>query len=44
MFRLTKAEFDSLLFQFGIASWGGTRSLPYAFTEQVYNSFAQALS
>jgi len=34
MFRLTKAEFDNLLFQFGIASWGGTRSLPYAFTEQ----------
>lgn len=21
-------------FQFGISSWGGTRSLPYAFTEQ----------
>lgn len=34
MFQLTKDEFDILLFQFGISSWGGTRSLPYAFTEQ----------
>jgi hypothetical protein len=23
-----------LIFQFGTSSWGGTRSLPYAFTEQ----------
>jgi len=34
MFQLTKAEFENLKFQFGISSWGGTRSLPYAFTEQ----------
>jgi hypothetical protein len=34
MFRLTKAEFDNLLFQIGTSSWGGTRSLPYAFTGQ----------
>ena len=34
MFQLTKQEFDNLLFQIGIASWGGTRNLPYAFTEQ----------
>ena len=34
MFRLTKAELENLKFQFGISSWGGTRSLPYAFTEQ----------
>lgn len=23
-----------MIFQFGISSWGGTRKLPYAFTEQ----------
>lgn len=34
MFQLTKEEFDNLIFQFGTSSWGGTRSLPYAFTEQ----------
>ncbi|MBI5729505.1 MAG: ORF6N domain-containing protein [Ignavibacteriales bacterium] len=34
MFRLTKEEFNNLIFQFGISSWGGTRKLPYAFTEQ----------
>ncbi len=34
MFQLTKEEFDNLKFQFGISSWGGTRKLPYAFTEQ----------
>ena len=32
MFQLTSDEF--LLFQNGISSWGGTRTLPYAFTEQ----------
>jgi len=34
MFHLTKEEFDNLIFQSGISSWGGTRKLPYAFTEQ----------
>ena len=34
MFQLPDEEFKILLFQFGIASWGGTRSSPYAFTEQ----------
>ena len=34
MFQLTKEEFDNLIFQFGISRWGGTRKLPYAFTEQ----------
>ena len=34
MFQLTKEEFENLKFQIGISSWGGTRSLPYAFTEQ----------
>jgi len=34
MFQLTKQEFGNLIFQFGTSSWGGTRKLPYAFTEQ----------
>lgn len=35
MFQLTKEEFDILLFQIGRSSWGGRRTPPYAFTEQV---------
>lgn len=34
MFQLTEAEFDNLIFQTGISSWGGTRKMPSAFTEQ----------
>ncbi|MBU1422918.1 MAG: ORF6N domain-containing protein [Bacteroidetes bacterium] len=34
MFQLTKEEFKNLIFHFGISRWGGTRKLPYAFTEQ----------
>lgn len=38
MFQLTKEEFErlksDLIFQNGTSSWGGTRKLPYAFTEQ----------
>ena len=38
MFQLNKSEFEQLksdlIFQNGISSWGGTRKLPYAFTEQ----------
>ncbi len=34
MFQLTQEELDNLIFHFGISSWGGTRKLPYAFTEQ----------
>ena len=34
MFRLTAGEFKNLIFQIGTSSWGGTRKLPYAFTEQ----------
>lgn len=33
MFQLNKDEFN-LIFQNGISSWGGTRTMPYAFTEQ----------
>ena len=32
MFQLNNKEFD-LIFQNGTSSWGGTRKLPYAFTE-----------
>ena len=34
MFQLTTTEFRNLMFQNGISSWGGTRKMPYAFTEQ----------
>ncbi len=34
MFRLSEEEFHNLKFHFGTSSWGGTRKLPRAFTEQ----------
>ncbi len=34
MFRLTQPEFEILKSQFVTSSWGGTRKLPYVFTEQ----------
>ena len=34
MFQLTRKEFSELKFHFGTSSWGGTRKLPRAFTEQ----------
>jgi len=34
MFRLNKEEFNNLVFQSGIPSWGGRRTMPNAFTEQ----------
>ena len=34
MFRLTNQEFKNLIFQNGTSNWGGTRKMPYAFTEQ----------
>jgi hypothetical protein len=34
MFRLTRQELSDLILQFAISSWGGTRTLPRAFTEQ----------
>ena len=33
MFRLSKEEMETLKCHFGISSWGGSRYLPYAFTE-----------
>ncbi|MBQ8812424.1 MAG: ORF6N domain-containing protein [Bacteroidales bacterium] len=34
MFQLTQEEYDILKSQFVTSSWGGTRKLPYVFTEQ----------
>ena len=34
MFQLTKGELQNLMCQIGTSSWGGTRKLPYVFTEQ----------
>ena len=34
MFQLTKTEFENLMSQIVISSWGGIRKMPYAFTEQ----------
>ena len=34
MFKLSNEEFNNLMFQTGISSWGGTRKPPNAFTEQ----------
>lgn len=34
MFQLTTEEVTNLISHFAISSWGGTRKLPYAFTEQ----------
>jgi hypothetical protein len=34
MFQLTKEEWENLILQNAISSWGGVRKMPYAFTEQ----------
>jgi hypothetical protein len=34
MFQLTAKEFENLRYQIGTSSWGGTRYLPYAFTQE----------
>ncbi len=34
MFQLKGEEWENLIFQLGRSSWGGRRTLPYAFTEQ----------
>ena len=34
MFQLTHKEFENLIFQIGTSSWGGTRKMPFVFTEQ----------
>jgi len=46
MFQLTKAEWENLIFQFGISSTrhGGRRSRPYVFTEQGVAMLASVLN
>jgi hypothetical protein len=34
MFQLTEEEYKNLIFQNGTSSWGGTRKMPFVFTEQ----------
>ena len=34
MFQLNEQEFQNLIFQSVISNWGGTRKIPFAFTEQ----------
>ncbi len=44
IFRLTGEEFKILLFQNGIARWGGRRQAPNAFTEQSMAMLSGVLS
>ena len=47
MFQLSVEEFQNLMFHFGTSSdarWGGTRKLPYAFTEQGVTMLSGVLS
>ena len=43
MFQLTDKEFENLISQFVISSWGGTRKLPYVFTEHGVTMLASVL-
>jgi phage regulator Rha-like protein len=43
MFQLTKDEFENLISQFVTSSWGGTRKLPFAFTEHGVTMLASVL-
>lgn len=44
MFQLTRKEFGDLRSQFGTSSWGGTRYMPMAFTEQGVAMLSSVLS
>ncbi len=44
MVQLTNKEFKDLIFQNGTSSWGGTRKMPYAFTEQGVAMLSSVLS
>lgn len=44
MFQLTDKEFKNLISQFVTSSWGGTRKLPYAFTEHGILMLSSVLS
>lgn len=43
MFQLTEKEFQNLISQNAISSWGGRRSLPFVFTEQGISSLSGVL-
>ena len=43
MFQLTNEEFNNLRSQFVTSSWGGSRYLPYAFTEHGVTMLASVL-
>jgi len=43
MFQLTNLEFENLISQFVISSWGGVRKLPFAFTEHGVTMLASVL-
>ena len=44
MFQLNKAEFKNLMLQIETSSWGGTRKLPFVFTEQGVAMLASVLN
>ncbi len=44
MFELTEVEYEILRCQFGTSSWGGTRHLPMAFTEQGIAMFSSVVN
>ena len=43
MFQLTKTEYENLKSQIVTSSWGGTRKLPYVFTEHGVTMLASVL-
>ena len=43
LFQLSKSEFNNLMSQNVISSWGGTRKLPFAFTEHGVTMLASVL-
>jgi len=43
MFQLTTEELENLISQFVTSSWGGTRKLPFAFTEHGVTMLASVL-
>jgi phage regulator Rha-like protein len=44
MFVITKKEWEDLRHQFGTSSWGGTRYMPFAFTEHGVTMLASILN
>jgi len=42
--RGSQEEFRNLIFQIGISSWGGTRKMPFVFTEQGVAMLSSVLS